>query len=264
MTTVNQPANFLRYSPILGTTTTYNTINNVAVASNLITFTTATAHGISQIGTIFTVQGVSAALDGVYAAYTFPLSTTVTAVSIGTTTLSSVAVSPVGLISFNTSMVSGWTVTNKVVQNYVATLTTGSAHGFAVGDNVFVNIGDAIYDSAQVKIVGVPSTTTFMYIVSTQTASTTSVSQGAVGKYPIYTTSNIFNIATDIVIANQTASAQTYSISLDGKSIAYQQPISANQTIDFGFKQLLATSKVISASASSPLVFLHISGMTAN
>lgn len=168
----NTPALLARYAPTLGTTSTRFYVSNVAITSNLATITTSASHGITQVGTIVTIQGVSATIDGTYAINSIPSGTTFTYVS-ATATLSSTGVSPVGIATFNTSVISGFTVSNKVAQNYVATLTTSSAHGFSVGDMVFVNIGDTIYDGTQVQIIAVPSTTTFSYIVTTQTGATT-------------------------------------------------------------------------------------------
>lgn len=259
----NAPALLTRYSPILGTTTTRFNISNKAITANLATVTTSASHGITQVGTIVTIQGVDATFDGTWAVNTIPSGTTFTFVSL-TATVGSTAVSPVGIASFNTAVASGFAVTNKVVQNYVATLTT-AAHGFSVGDMIFVNIGDTIYDTTQAQIIAVPSTTTFSYIVTTQTAATTGISQGAVGKYPAgYTTSSTNTIVTNIVVANKTASNQTFTANLDGVAVAYQETIAANSTVAIDLKQSVTTAKAIVCAASSPLVNIHISGMTVN
>jgi hypothetical protein len=259
----NTPALLARYAPVLGTTSTRFFISNKAITTNLATITTNASHGITQVGTIVTIQGVDATHDGTYAVYSIPSGTTFTYVST-TATQASTAVSPVGTATFNTSVASGFTVSNKVIQNYVATITTGSAHGFSVGDMVFVTIGDANYDSTQIQIISVPSTTTFSYIVTTQTGATTAVSQGAVGKYGAgYTVpASTTTIVTNILVANKSSSSATYTICLDATCIAYQQTIAANSTAFFDLKQVLATGKLIMGSASSPLVNLHFSGMT--
>ena len=262
--TTNAPALLARYAPIIGKTSTQFFISNKAITTNLATITTSASHGITQVGTIVTIQGVDAIHDGTWAVNSIPSGTTFTYVST-TATQSSTAVSPVGTATFNTSVVSGFTVSNKVVQNYVATLTTGSAHGFSVGDMLFVNIGDTIYDGTQAQIIAVPSTTTFSYIVTTQTSATTAVTQGAVGKYGAgYTTSSTNTIVTNAIIANKSSASQTYTICLDTVCIAYQQTIAANATVAIDLKQALTTGKLVMGSASSPLVNLHISGMTVN
>ena len=260
----NTPALLARYAPLLGKTSTQFYISNKAITTNLATITTSAAHGITQVGTIVTIQGVDSTHDGTWAVNSIPSGTTFTYVST-TATQASTAVSPVGTATFNTSVVSGFAVSNKIVQNYVATHTTSSAHGFSVGDMVFVNIGDTIYDGTQVQIIAVPSTTTFSYLVTTQTGSTTAVTQGAVGKYGAgYTTSSTNTIVTNIIVANKSSSSATFFICLDSLCIAYQQTIAANSTAFFDLKQALATGKLIMGSASSPLVNMHISGMTVN
>jgi hypothetical protein len=258
----NTPALLARYAPTLGTTTTRFNISNKAITSNLATITTSAAHGITQVGTIVTIQGVDAIHDGTYAINSIPSGTTFTYVST-TATQSTTAVSPVGTATFNTSTFSGFAVTNKVVQNYVATLTT-AAHSFSVGDMVFVTLGDTIYDQTQAQIIATPTTTTFSYIVTTQTAATTAITQGSVGKYGVaYTVPALTStIVTNIVIANKSSSSQSYTICLDTNCIAFQQTIAANATTAIDLKQFLATTKTIMGSASSPLVNMQISGMT--
>lgn len=54
------------------------------------------------------------------------------------------------------------TVTNKALTTNVATLTTGTAHGLAVGDTVVVAGVDATFDGTYV-VATVPTTTTFTY-----------------------------------------------------------------------------------------------------
>jgi hypothetical protein len=259
----NTPALLARYAPVQGTAPTRFNISNKAITTNLATITTSAAHGITQVGTIVTIQGVDSTHDGTWAINSIPSGTTFTYVST-TATQSSTAVSPVGTATFNSAVVAGQTVTNKVVQNYVATLTTTAAHGFSVGDMVYVTLGDTIYDGTQVQIIAVPSTTTFSYIVTTQTSATTAITQGAVGKYPAgYTVpASTTTIATNILVANKSSASQTYTICLDTVCIAYQQSIAANGTVAIDLKQTLTTGKVIMGSASSPLVNLHISGMT--
>jgi len=260
----NTPALLSRYAPVLGTAPTRFYVSNKAITTNLATITTSAAHGITQVGTIVTLQGVDSTHDGTYAINSIPSGTTFTYVST-TATQSSTAVSPVGVATFNATVAAGQTVTNKVVQNYVATLTTTAAHGFSVGDMLYVTLGDTVYDGTQIQIIAIPSTTTFSYIVTTQTSATTAVTQGAVGKYPAgYTTSSTNTIVTNVIVANKSAASATYTICLDALCIAYQQTIAANATVAIDLKQAVATGKAIMGSASSPLVNLHISGMTVN
>lgn len=261
----NTPALLSRSYPALGATPTRFNISNKAITTNLATITTSAAHGITQVGTIVTIQGVDSIFDGTWVIHSIPTGSTFTFVST-TATVASAAVSPVGIATFNTGasgVTSGFTVTNKVVQSNIATLTTSAAHGLTVGDMVAVTIGDAIYDGREINIIAVPSTTTFSYIVTTASAATTVVSQGSFGRWPnSYTTPSLTNtIATNIVITNASASASTFTITTDRVCLAWQQAIAANSSAYFDLKQDIDTTKTIVVATSSPRVAAQISGM---
>lgn len=76
------------------------------------------------------------------------------------------------------------TVSNKALTTNVVTLTTSSAHGFQVGNDVTVAIGDAVFDGV-FKIASTPTTTTFTYakvnanVASTGTTGTATIGDGA-------------------------------------------------------------------------------------
>jgi hypothetical protein len=263
---VNTPNLLARLFPVGGATATRFNISNKAITSNLATITTSAVHGITQVGTIVTIQGVDTTHDGVYVIHSIPTTSTFTYVST-TATQASTAVSPVGIATFNTGasgVTSGFTITNKVVQNTIATLTTSSAHGLTVGDMVAVTIGDTIYDGLQIQVIAVPTTTTFSYIVTTTTAASTAVTQGAFGRWPVvYTVPALTTtIATNITITNTTATASTFSITLGRVPIAFQQTIGANSTAFFDLKQDLNTTDSIVVTSPSPRVAAIISGMT--
>lgn len=253
---------FYRGTALFGPTTSRAYISNKSLTSNLATITTNAAHGITQVGTLVTIQGVDATLDGTYTVHSVPSSTTFTFVKT-TANIASAAVSPVGIATFNTAVNSGFTISNKVVQNSIATLTTSSAHGLAVGDLVAVTIGDTVYDTLQSLVIAVPSTTTFSYIVSTQTAATTAVSQGSYCKIPaLYTVpSATTTIFSDIIVTNMASSGQSFTIVVDGIPVAFSTVVAGNDSIDISIKQPLAASKIITGSASSPLVNFHIGGV---
>jgi hypothetical protein len=262
----NTPALLARLYPIQGATATRFSISNKAITSNLATITTSAVHGITQVGTVVTITGVDTTHDGTYVIHSIPTTSTFTYVST-TATQASTAVSPVGVAIFNTGasgISNGFTISNKVVQNGIATLTTSSAHNLVVNDMVAVTIGDTIYDGTQIQVIATPSTTTFSYIVSTTTAATTAVSQGAFGKLPaIYTVpASTSTIVTNVVVTNTSTTSTTFSVCLDGLCIAFQQTLAANSTAYFDLKQFLATTKTIMASASSSRVNVQISGMT--
>lgn len=262
----NTPVVLTRNYPALGSTPTRFTITNKAITTNLATVTTGTLHGITQVGTIVTIQGVDSTFDGTWVIHSIPTTSTFTFVST-TATVASVAVSPVGIATFNTGasgVTNGFTITNKVVQNNIATLTTSSAHNLTVGDMVAVTIGDAIYDGLQIIVIGTPTTTTFSYIVTTASAATTAVSQGAFCLWPVaYTVPALTStIATNIVITNASTSASTFSITLDRVALAWQQTIAANSSAYFDLKQDMDTTKRVTVATSSPRVACQISGMT--
>jgi hypothetical protein len=262
----NTPALLSRLYPALGATATRFNISNKAITTNLATITTSALHGITQVGTIVTIQGVDTTHDGTYAIHSIPTTSTFTYVST-TATQASTAVSPVGVATFNTGasgVTNGFTISNKVVQNGIATLTSSSAHNLVFGDMVAVTIGDAIYDGKEINIIAVPSTTTFSYQVTTTTAATTAVTQGSFGKYPaVYTVpASTSTIATNIVVTNASTTASTFTICLDTTCIAWQQTIAANSSAYFDLKQFLATTKTITAASSSARVNVQISGMT--
>jgi len=68
-------------------------------------------------------------------------------------------------------------------------------------------------------------------------------------------------VITNIVITNTSASLQTYSLSLDGVSIAAAVAISATDSIVIDMKQVLGATKIIAGGASATSVNIHISGV---
>jgi hypothetical protein len=82
----------------------------------------------------------------------------------------------------------GNTITNKELTDNVATLTTGTAHGYEPGDVVFVSGVDATFDGTPTitgfkVIIDVPTDTTFTYAATAANVASTAVSPaGAVLK----------------------------------------------------------------------------------
>ena len=68
-------------------------------------------------------------------------------------------------------------------------------------------------------------------------------------------------IVTNILVTNTSASLQSYSLSLDGVSIATTVAISGYDSIVIDMKQVLAATKIISGGASATSVNFHISGV---
>jgi hypothetical protein len=262
----NTPVVLARNYPVLGATSTRFNISNKAITTSLATITTSALHGITQVGTLVTIQGVDTTHDGTYTIHSIPTTSTFTYVST-TATQGSTAVSPVGIATFNTGasgVTNGFTISNKVVQNTVATLTSSSAHNLTVGDMVAVTIGDAIYDGTQILVIATPSTTTFSYFVTTTTAATTAVTQGSFCLLPVnYTVPALTStIATNIVITNASAAAATFSITLNRVALAWQQTIAANSSAYFDLKQDMDTTNRVTVASSSARVSAQISGMT--
>jgi hypothetical protein len=68
-------------------------------------------------------------------------------------------------------------------------------------------------------------------------------------------------IITNIVVTNTSASLQSYTLGLDGVSIANTVSISANDSVVIDMKQVLAASKTVTGGASATSVTFHISGV---
>jgi hypothetical protein len=68
------------------------------------------------------------------------------------------------------------------------------------------------------------------------------------------------SLVTNIVVTNENASEQTFTITLDSVSVFYQATIAPNTTAAFDLKQALATTKIIAGLASSTDVKYHITG----
>ena len=249
-----------RGSMLLGASPVRAYVSNVAIVSSLATITTNAAHTYA-VGDIVHITGAHASIDGTYVIYTVPTSTTFTFVST-TATLTSAAVSPVGIAICNTAAAGG-TVTNRVIQNGVTTITTGTSHGLAVDDLVAVTIGLATVDTLVGLVIAVPSATTFSYVSATTTLATAAVTQGAWAKVPaLYTVpASTTTVVSNIVVNNQTAAAVTFSMALDGQQIATSAALAANSAAYFDLKQVLATTKTLRATASSPFVVLNASGV---
>jgi hypothetical protein len=74
---------------------------------------------------------------------------------------------------------------------------------------------------------------------------------------PALTTTVITNIA----IVNTSASAQTFTLALDGVALHTTTAIAANTTYYLDLKQVLTTTKIVTGLASATSVNYHISGI---
>lgn len=68
-------------------------------------------------------------------------------------------------------------------------------------------------------------------------------------------------VVTNIVIANTAGTAGTFSLSLDGVSMATTVAVAANSITTIDVKQVLAATKVIAGLASATSINYHISGV---
>jgi len=68
-------------------------------------------------------------------------------------------------------------------------------------------------------------------------------------------------VITNIVITNTTGTSATYTLALDGVSIATTVTIGALDSIVIDMKQVLAATKTITGGASATTVNFHISGV---
>lgn len=68
-------------------------------------------------------------------------------------------------------------------------------------------------------------------------------------------------VITNIVVTNTSASLQSYTLSLDGVSIATTVAISASDSVVIDMKQVLGATKIIAGGASATSVNFHISGV---
>ena len=72
--------------------------------------------------------------------------------------------------------------------------------------------------------------------------------------------SSTTSLITNIIVANENAADQTFTITFDSVSVFYQTTIAANSTVTLDLKQALATTKIIAGFASSTDVKYHITG----
>ena len=68
-------------------------------------------------------------------------------------------------------------------------------------------------------------------------------------------------VLTDIVVSNTSADQQYVTITVDGINLVPAVPISANSVINFQFKTVMATTKIIAGFATSTAVKMHLSGV---
>jgi hypothetical protein len=82
------------------------------------------------------------------------------------------------------------------------------------------------------------------------------------GSTTLYTVpASTTTVITEIMVVNTTATQGTFTLSLDGVSIATAVIILGNDSTVIPCKQVLATTKTISGLASATTINFHISGV---
>jgi hypothetical protein len=258
----NIPAVFFRGNPAYGATNVQRTVTTAALTSNLVTLTFGSNHGLTQVGTLISVQGVGTAYDGLFPVNSFPGLNTATYV-VTNANIGSAAVTPNGSAIFNTTVTVGGTLSNIAVVNFTGIATTGSAHGLAIGDIVEINTGNAAAEGVYV-VNAVPSSTLFTFTSATQTLASTALTQGAFGKFPdVYTLPASTNgIVTNAIFANPTASSAQINLTINNAAVAKQFTVAANASTFLDIKQYFATTQKISVSSSIPQIDCQVSGIT--
>ena len=228
-------------------------LTHLQYSSNLVTVTFGSNHGLSQVGSLISIQGVGSSYDGLFPVNSFPGLNTATYV-VTAANISSASVTPNGSAIINSGVTVGGTISNVAVVNYTAIITTGSAHGLVIGDIVRVNVGQTATDGTYVVT----------YTSATQTLSSTSITQGAFGKYPAnYTLAASTNgIVTNAVFSNPTASAAQVNLTINGTAVAKQLSIAANASTFLDIKQYFATTQSIVVGGSVPQIDTQVSGIT--
>lgn len=265
---VNTPAVFYRGTPAYVGATAASTLSRAvttaALTSNLVTLTLGTTHGLSQVGTLISVQGVGTSYDGIYPVFQFPTTSTLTYVKTASN-ISSASVTPNGSAIFNTGVTVGGAISNAAVTNYTAIVTTSAAHNLSIGDVVAVNCGVTGVDTGAAIVTAVPSATIFTFNSSTLSVASTAISQGAFGKYPVAYTAPASTtiVATNAVLTNPSAvSAAQYQITIDGTPVVSGLSVPVNSSTVVDFKQYAATGKTITIGTTVPSATATISGMT--
>ena len=68
-------------------------------------------------------------------------------------------------------------------------------------------------------------------------------------------------VITNIVVTNTSSTLQSYTLSLDGVSIATGVAISGSDSVVIDMKQVLGATKIIAGGASATSINFHISGV---
>jgi hypothetical protein len=245
-------------------TPNYYEISNKAITSNVATISTSIPHLITSAGTLAVISGVDSTIDGTHIVATIPSqlvdTTGPTTFTYSTTSgnVASASVSPTGSLIWN-NYYAGGTVTNIAVVNYMGTVTTGSAHGLAVGDIVAVETKASLTLGS--RVLSVPNSTTFTYEGSTQTVANASTTGAWTKIPPVYVApANASKKINNIVVSNKVPTTGTYSIYIGGFPIAENVQINGNNTNYIDLQQIVFNGEKLIVCASNNDIKFHISG----
>jgi len=141
--------------------TSYQIITKKLNAS-VATITTSSAHGF-QVGQTATISGVDSSFDGSRLITAVATSTTFSFVGVGTLSSGAdVNVRAEAFVGDSSTGIKSTVLTNKLLANNKATLTTSTAHAFITGQIVTVKGVDGTYDGVY-EITATPTSTTFNY-----------------------------------------------------------------------------------------------------
>ena len=166
----------------------YISVTSKSCSSNVVTLTTAAAHGLNEGDRIAVLQ-VDPGMDSIGTATFLLTSGTAGSTLAYAKTCANSAASPSGgaiapsrVISIGADTDTSKNVTNVVLASNVATLTTEAAHGFVVGDTVVVDavavdaVADRKFNGAYV--ITAADANTFSYAVIGSNVSTVSTTAG--------------------------------------------------------------------------------------
>lgn len=163
--------------------------SNMVHSNGLVRVTTSRAHGLS-VGDVIDISGstkaVSGTIDGTYrvsvvfdlTSYGFEKSSSSTLVSYGRTIPPASGPNPL-VVSHGVPLPYipeySRSISNKVLTDNVATLTTTTAHGLRVGDKISVSGVDSTFNGSY-TVTAIPTTTTFSYAKTATNVSSTAIS----------------------------------------------------------------------------------------
>lgn len=82
----------------------------------------------------------------------------------------------------NTGPILSNTISNKALTSNIATLTTGTAHGFTAGDKIIVSGVDSTFNGT-FAVASAPTSTTFTFPLTASNVASTAVTTGTVAAY---------------------------------------------------------------------------------